>query len=105
MKKYDVPFSVGSLYICTKCGKSFGDPDRADKLKSDLRSELKDLDGENANKKIRVMVGGCANICEDGEQTVSYYPNNGEVEIYTTSDDFKESKKEIFAFIKEKMRR
>ena len=103
MKKYDVPFSIGSLYICSKCGKSFDDPERAEKLKSDLRAELKDLNGENANKKIRVIVSGCLNICEDGEQTFAYYPNKGPVEIYTTSDDYKESKKDILDLLKNKI--
>ena len=38
MKKFDTPWSVGSLFICDKCGAEFEQIKMADKLKQELRS-------------------------------------------------------------------
>lgn len=102
LKNYSPKFTQGSLFICTKCGKDFSDskPERAEKLKSDLRSELKEID---VHKKIRVMTSGCLGLCKKDEQTFAYYPNYGEMEMLTTSDDFKTSKQDILNFIKTKV--
>lgn len=103
MKKYNPKFSLGSLFICSKCGKDFSEPDNADNLKSALRSELKNYN--EAHKKVRVMVSGCLGVCEKGEQVFAYYPNEGEMELYTTdSNKFEKSKNEILDFIKEKVK-
>lgn len=103
MKKYNPKFSLGSLYICSKCGKDFSEPDNADKLKSDLRSDLKNYN--DAHKKVRVMVSGCLGVCEKGEQVFAYYPNQGEMELCTTdSNKFEKSKNEILDFIKTKIK-
>jgi predicted metal-binding protein len=102
MKKYNPKFSLGSLFICSKCGKDFSEPDNADNLKSALRSELKNYN--EAHKQVRVMVSGCLGLCEKGEQAFAYYPNEGEVELYTTdSNKFEKSKIEILDFIKSKL--
>lgn len=100
MKSYEFKFSTGSLFICSKCGKSFDDPDRAEKLKTDLRAELAK---DGSQKKIRVMVGSCLGICEDGFQTFAYYPNTGKAEVYTTENNYDTSKTEILNFIKTKV--
>ncbi|MFN3454845.1 MAG: hypothetical protein ACK41T_07775 [Pseudobdellovibrio sp.] len=105
LKKYDPKFSKGSLFICTKCGKDFSksDSERAEDLKKDLRSELKEFD---AHKKIRVMVSGCLGVCIKDEQAFAYYPNDGRegnAEVYTTTSDYKESKQDILDFIKSKV--
>ena len=101
LKKYSPKFSTGSLFICSKCGKEFSnpEPDRAEKLKSDLRTELKAID---AHAKVRVMVGGCLGVCIKDEQTFAYYPNVGEAEIYTTSNQFDQAKSDILNFVKTK---
>lgn len=101
MKPYVPKFTVGSLFICSKCGKDFDAPSNAEDLKSDLRSELKDMDG--ANKKVRVMVSGCLGICEKGTQAFGYYPNEGTAEFYVTTDKYKEAKSEILELIKRKV--
>ena len=102
LKNYSPKFTQGSLFICTKCSKDFSDskPERAEKLKSDLRFELKEID---VHKKIRVMTSGCLGLCKKDEQTFAYYPNYGEMEMLTTSDDFKTSKQDILSFIKTKV--
>jgi hypothetical protein len=103
MKKYNPKFSLGSLFICNKCGKEFLEPDHADNLKSALRSELKNYN--EAHKKIRVMVSGCLGVCEKGEQAFGYYPNDGSIELNTTdSNKFEKSKNEILDFIKTKVK-
>jgi predicted metal-binding protein len=102
MKKYDPKFSHGSLFICNKCGKDFSEPDHAEHLKSALRSELKNNNDDH--KKMRVMVSGCLGVCQKGEQAFAYYPNEGELELYTTdSNKFEKSKIEILDFIIKKL--
>ncbi len=100
MKNYDFKFTEGSLFICSKCGKSFDQPDRAEQLKTDLRAELSK---DGSQKKVRVMVGSCLGVCEDGEQTFAYYPNSGKAEVHTTDNDYETSKNEILNFIKLKI--
>lgn len=101
LKKFNPKFNTGSLFICSKCGQGFDQPapDQAEKLKTDLRAELKAID---AHTKVRVMVSGCLGICEKNEQTFAYYPNQGEIEVYTTSKDFSEAKTAILNFVKNK---
>jgi hypothetical protein len=108
MNQIEPKFSLGSLFICSKCGKDFSSPDNADQLKSSLRSELKDMD--KANDKIRVMVSGCLAVCESGEQAFAYYPNIGEMELYSIgkkeldNDDKIKGHKAIINFLKTKLK-
>ncbi len=81
MKSYEPKFSLGSLYICSKCGKDFSAPDNAEELKSSLRSELKNAHDDH--RKVRVMVSGCLGVCEKGEQAFAFYPNKGSMSLMT----------------------
>lgn len=99
MKNYDFKFSTGSLFICSKCGKKFDEPERAELLKTDIRAELAK---DGSQKKVRVMVGSCLGICEDGLQTFAYYPNQGKAEVFTTEKNYDVSKSEILNYIKTK---
>lgn len=96
LKNYNPKFTKGSLFICSKCNKDGA----AEKLKSDLRTELKELE---AHKKVRVMTSGCLGLCQKDEQTFAYYPNFGEMEMLTTSDDLKTAKQDILNFVKTKV--
>ncbi|MBC7743040.1 MAG: (2Fe-2S) ferredoxin domain-containing protein [Bdellovibrionaceae bacterium] len=100
MKKYSIPWEVGSLFICTKCGAKFNENDLAEDIKKTLRKELKEVD---AHKKIRVMTSGCLNVCYPEELTFTFMPNNGETEVYTTSLKEKEATDEIRKFLKKKI--
>lgn len=109
MKKHNPKFSVGSLYLCNKCGLKFNNSENAEQLKSSLRSELKNEN--NDHKKIRVMVSGCLGICESGEQVFSYYPNEGLAEIYAidqaelSQDNQAQGFKSILHFINNKIKK
>lgn len=102
LKNYNPKVTQGSLFICNKCGQGFSDPkpEHAEKLKSELRSELKVID---LHKKIRVMTSGCLGLCQKDEQTFVYSPNFGEIEMLTTSSDFQISKNDILGFVKTKV--
>ena len=100
MKKFNPKFSVGSLFICSKCGQGFEKLDNAENLKSALRTDLKNID---AHTKVRVMASGCLGVCEDQQQTFAYYPNSGSVEVYTTDKNSDIAKNEILDFVKSKV--
>lgn len=102
MKSYDFKVSTGSLFICSKCGKSFDqpEPDRAEKIKADIKGQLTSFD---AHKKIRVMVSSCLGVCIDGEQIFAYYPHQGKSEVHTTDENYEQSRSEILNFIKSKI--
>jgi len=102
LKKYNPKYSVGSLYICTKCGQSFNEPqiDFAEKLKTDLRAQLKSVE---AHTKVRVMTSGCIGVCQNNEQTFGYYPHDGKAEIYTVESDYSSAQDEILKFVKTKV--
>lgn len=101
MKKFDTPWSVGSLFICEKCGASFEQAKMADKLKQELRSHLKEKD---EHKKIRVMVTGCLNVCIKEEQAVMYQPNFGKTEIFTVGNDFKSNASKLKQILAAKLK-
>ncbi len=101
MKSENFKYSVGSLFICSKCGKSFGDEERAEKLKTEIRNDLKEIEG---NQKVRVMVGSCLGVCAPDRQTVAYFPMEGQSEIFTTSSDFQDSKTDILILVKAKIK-
>ena len=88
MKKYEIPWTVGSVFICNKCGVAFEKPEQAESLKKDLRIYLKQ---KEAHQKIRVMVGGCLNICEKEEQAVMYQPVQGETQVFTVDKNYETS--------------
>lgn len=99
-KKYDVPWEVGSLFICTKCGAKFDQPTLAEEVKNDLRKDLKTRD---QTQKIRVMTSGCLNVCYPEEQTFAFMPNNGPTEVYTTRLDKQMAFSGIQEFLKKKL--
>ena len=99
-KKYSTPWEVGSLFICNKCGAKFNQPDLAESLKSSLRKVLKARD---ENKKIRVIVSGCLDVCYPEEQSFAFMPKSGETEVYTTQLDEKIAFDDIQKLINEKI--
>lgn len=101
MKKYDTPWSVGSMFLCSKCGAAFDKPEMADKLKSELRSHLKNQD---KHKKIRVMVTGCLNVCNRDQQTVMYQPIAGETEIFTIGKNLDDNLEELKQVLNKKLK-
>src|SRR3989338_1830486 len=102
MKTYNTPWSTGSIFICSKCGGSFDNPEMAEKLKTELRIHLKDQDG---NKKIRVMVSGCLNVCIDNEQAVVYQPVSGVTETFTIGSNLEENIQEMKGILGKKLER
>ena len=100
MKTYETPWLTGSLLICNKCGKSFGEPDNAEKLKSELKGYLKE--SEN-HKKIRVMVSGCLNICQNEEQAVVFNPAEGKTQAFTVGPNYKSAIGELKDFLNKKL--
>jgi len=100
MKKYETPWSVGSMFICTKCGVAFDIPENAENLKKDLRGYLKTLD---AHQKIRVITSGCLNICEKTEQAVVFQPNDGATEVFTVDKNFGLALNDLKSFLDKKI--
>ncbi len=99
-KKYSTPWEIGSLFICTKCGAKYNQPELAEELKSALRKELKTRD---ENSKVRVTTSGCLNVCYPEEQTFAYMPKSGETEVYTTTLDKQTAYDDIREFLKKKI--
>lgn len=99
MKSYKPKFSMGSLFVCSKCGQDFSDTEKAESLKTNLRSKLKNE--SNDHLKVRVMVSSCLGVCEKGKQAFGYYPNEGSLELF--SADPLQVESEILNLIKEKI--
>ena len=100
MKTYEIPWSVGSMFICNKCGKSFNKTENAENLKSELRTYLKENDN---HKKIRVMVSGCLSVCIKEEQTVMYQNNLGKTDIFTVDKDFDAAEADLKKFLDKRL--
>lgn len=100
MKNYDTPWTVGSVFICNKCGAAFDKPNNAEDLKKDLRGYLKE---KEAHKQIRVMVSGCLNICDKNEQAVAYQPVNGLTEVFTVDKKYDAAVKDLKTILDKKI--
>lgn len=99
-KKYSTPWEIGSLFICTKCGVKYNQPNLAEDLKGDLR---KDLRSREETSKVRVITSGCLGVCYPEEQTFAFMPNKGETEVYTTALEKDQAFTEIKEFIQKKI--
>ena len=101
--KVQPKFKTGSLFICSKCGQSFDEPapDRAEVLKTQIRETLKN---ENLASEVRVMVGSCLGVCQKPQLAYVYYPLQGETELFVTSQILEESKTDILATVKSKLK-
>lgn len=99
-KKYNTPWEVGSLFICTKCGAKYNQPNLAEELKTDLRKDLKSREEQT---KIRVITSGCLNVCYPEEQTFAFMPNSGQTEVYTTALEKQMAFGDIKEFINKKI--
>ena len=82
-----IPWEVGSIFICSKCGTKFNEPQLAEEVKTEMRKTQK---VEETQGKFRVIVSGCLGVCYPEKQTISFMPINGQTEVYTC-----ELKKEV----------
>ncbi len=76
-----LPWEVGSILMCSKCGAKFNEPNLAEEAKSQIRKYQKD---QQTATQIRVIVTGCLGVCFPEKQTFAYMPVNGQTEVYTT---------------------
>lgn len=75
------PWEIGSVFICTKCGAKYNEPDLADEVKSKVRKQQKQ---EETQGLIRVITSGCLGVCYPEKQTFAFMPLEGKTEVYTT---------------------
>ena len=75
------PWEIGAVFICTKCGAKFNQPNLADEVKSQVRKKQK---AEETNSKIRVITSACLGVCYPERQTFVFTPLTGNTEVYTT---------------------
>ena len=74
-------WEIGSIFICSKCGAKFNQPNLADEVKTEIRKQQK---ADETQGKIRVIVSACLGVCYPEKQTISYMPLNGATEVYTS---------------------
>jgi predicted metal-binding protein len=99
-KKYSTPWEIGSLFICTKCGAKYNQPNLAEEIKGDMRKELK---SREEHTKVRVITSGCLGVCYPEEQTFAYMPNDGKTEVCTTALEKNQALAEIKDFVQKKI--
>jgi hypothetical protein len=76
-----IPWEVGSVLICSKCGAKFNQPTTAEETKTEVRKWQK---ASETQDKIRVIVSGCLGVCYPERQTFAFMPVNGATEVFTT---------------------
>lgn len=77
-----VPWEVGTVLVCSKCGAKFNQPNLADEVKTEVRKIQK---AEGTQGKIRVIAAGCLGVCYPEKQTIAFLPINGPTEMFTTA--------------------
>lgn len=75
-----IPWEIGSILICSKCGAKFNEPQLAEEIKTEMRKIQKT---EETQGKIRVIVSGCLGVCYPEKQTFSFMPIDGKTEVFT----------------------
>lgn len=78
------PWEIGAVFICTKCGTKFNQPQLAEEVKSAVRKKQK---AEETNGQIRVITSACLGVCYPEKQTFAFMPLEGKTEVYTTEID------------------
>ena len=76
-----VPFEIGTVMICSKCGAKFNEPQLAESVKSEMRKVQKE---QESHTKVRVIVSGCLGVCYPERQTIAFMPVEGKTEMWTT---------------------
>lgn len=74
------PWEIGSIFICTKCGAKFNEPNLAEEVKTEVRKKQK---SDETQGKIRVIPSGCLGVCYPEKQTFAFMPVEGRTEVYT----------------------
>lgn len=75
------PWEIGSIFLCTKCGAKYNEPNLAEEVKSEIRKKQKD---DETQGKIRVITSACLGICYPEKQAFAFMPTDGKTEVYTT---------------------
>jgi predicted metal-binding protein len=96
-----VPWEVGSILICSKCGAKFNQPNLSEEVKTEVRKVQK---SEGTQGKIRVISTGCLGVCYPEKQTVAFLPINGPTEMYTTALEKEIVLEEVKKLISEKIK-
>ena len=77
-----VPWEIGTVLVCSKCGGKFNQPNLAEEVKTEVRKQQK---ADGTQSKIRVIATGCLGVCYPEKQTVAFLPVNGPTEMFTTA--------------------
>lgn len=95
-----IPWEIGSILLCTKCGAKFNEPDMAEAIKSEIRKKQK---SDETQGKIRVVTTSCLGVCFPEKQTVAFVPVEGKTEIYTVELNKQVSLQEVSALLAKKL--
>ena len=94
------PWEIGSIFICTKCGAKFNEPNMAEEVKSEVRKLQK---ADESQGKIRVIASGCLGVCYPEKQTFAFMPIDGKTEVFTTELNKQSLLHEVRALLEKKM--
>lgn len=94
------PWEIGSIFICTKCGAKFNEPNMAEEVKSEIRKKQKN---DETQGKIRVVTSGCLGVCYPEKQTFAFMPTDGKTEVYTSELNKQIVLREIAEFLEKKI--
>jgi hypothetical protein len=75
-----LPWEVGTILVCSKCGAKFNQPNLAEEVKVEIRKTQK---AEETLSKIRVVPTMCLGVCYPEKQTIAFAPVDGKTEIIT----------------------
>ena len=92
-----LPWEIGTILVCSKCGAKFNEANLADEVKTEIRKIQK---AEETLGKIRVVPTMCLGVCYPEKQTIAYVPVDGKTEMMTV-----ELKKEVVLSEVEKLLR
>lgn len=99
-KANKIPWEIGALFICSKCGAKFNQPQMAEEIKSEVRKMQK---AEESQGKIRIITSGCLGVCFPEKQTLAFMPVSGATEVYTVELDREAVRQEVLQLLKSKI--
>lgn len=93
-------WEIGSIFICSKCGTKFNEPNLAEEVKSEIRKKQK---ADETQGQIRVIPSGCLGICYPEKQTFAFMPIEGRTEVYTTELNKQTVLQDVTELLKKKL--
>ena len=81
----EIPWSDKLIMICTRCGAKTNAPDCSERMKSELKTEIKET---NQKEKFRAISTSCLSICPENRVAIVTISRGGSHKAVTVEPEY-----------------